>query len=112
MAVQQQHLQQPTMRPDVIVLQETFTEEVKFPGYKASASPPSLRDTTGSTSKYGGNEMRRCLDAKYLPPTLEKPHTDYEGVVNSSLDRDTETWRFFIKRAVVFINRKLTVRTA
>ncbi|KAH6924973.1 hypothetical protein HPB50_027044 [Hyalomma asiaticum] len=38
-AVLQQHLEQTTVRPDVIVLQETLTEEVKLPGYTGERQP-------------------------------------------------------------------------
>ncbi|KAH8024384.1 hypothetical protein HPB51_022868 [Rhipicephalus microplus] len=37
-AVLQQHLEQTTVRPDVIALQATLTAEFKFPVYKASAA--------------------------------------------------------------------------
>ncbi|XP_077552161.1 uncharacterized protein LOC144166528 [Haemaphysalis longicornis] len=60
-AVLQQHLEQTIVRPDVIVLQETFTEEVKLPGYKASVSTPSLRDTTGSTGRGACTLVRKDI---------------------------------------------------
>ncbi|KAG0434903.1 hypothetical protein HPB47_018797 [Ixodes persulcatus] len=45
-AVLQQHLQQLTRKPDVIMIQETLSEETpRLPGYRSHDSPPSARDT-------------------------------------------------------------------
>ncbi|KAL1445243.1 hypothetical protein MTO96_045131 [Rhipicephalus appendiculatus] len=81
-AVLQQHLEQTTVRPDVIVLQETLTEEVKFPGYKASVSSPSLRDTTGSTGRGACTLVRKgitFLEHKVLGENSLIEHTFIEN---------------------------------
>lgn len=46
-AVLLQHLQQQTRKPDVIMIQETHSEETpSLPGYRSHDSPPSERDTS------------------------------------------------------------------
>ncbi|KAH7946475.1 hypothetical protein HPB49_025547 [Dermacentor silvarum] len=46
-AVLLQHLQQQTRKPDVIMIQETHSEETpRLPGYGSNDSPPSERDTS------------------------------------------------------------------
>lgn len=47
--------------PDVIVLQDTLTYEVKLPGYMTSVSPPSLRDMTGSTCRRACTLVRKGI---------------------------------------------------
>ncbi|KAH6944215.1 hypothetical protein HPB50_002345 [Hyalomma asiaticum] len=81
-AVLQQHLEQTTVRPDVIVLQETLAEEVKLPGYKASVSPPSLRGTTGSTGRGACTLVRKgiTLEHEVLGTNSPIEHTFIEVV--------------------------------
>ncbi|KAL1446674.1 hypothetical protein MTO96_028788 [Rhipicephalus appendiculatus] len=45
-----------------------------------------------AVTECGEDEVRRRLDAKYLPATPQVHHPDYQGEVNSSLDRDIEVW--------------------
>lgn len=45
-----------------------------------------------AVTEWGEDEVRRRLDAKYLPSTPAVHHPDYQGAANSSLDRDIEVW--------------------
>ncbi|KAH6927142.1 hypothetical protein HPB50_000003 [Hyalomma asiaticum] len=77
----QQHLEQATERPDVIVLQETLIKEVNLPGYKVSVSPLSLWDTTGSTGRGASTLVRKgitFLEHKVLGTNSPIEHTSIE----------------------------------
>lgn len=91
-AVLQQHLEQTTVRPDVIVLQETLTEEVKLPGYKASVSPPSLRGTTGSTGRGACTLVRKgitFLEHEVLGANSPIEHTFIEVVTGKKSRKES-----------------------
>ncbi|XP_070378132.1 uncharacterized protein [Dermacentor albipictus] len=42
--------------------------------------------------EHGEDEVKRRLDAKYLPTTPTERHPDYQGNENETLDRDIQTW--------------------
>ncbi|KAH6920666.1 hypothetical protein HPB50_028344 [Hyalomma asiaticum] len=91
-AVLQQHLEQTTVRPDVIVLQETLTEEVKLPGYKASVSPPNLRGTTGSTGREACTLVRKgitFLEHEVLGANSPIEHTFIEVVTGKQSRKES-----------------------
>ncbi|KAH9360388.1 hypothetical protein HPB48_008386 [Haemaphysalis longicornis] len=73
--VLQQHLQQVSRKPDIIMLQETRIEEVKLSGYRSHASPPSLRAVAGSSGRGVCTLVRKHL-----------PYVEHELLSKSTIE--------------------------
>ncbi|XP_077548775.1 uncharacterized protein LOC144162169 [Haemaphysalis longicornis] len=55
-------------------------------------------------AKDGEDEVKRKLDAKYLPVSPKEKHPEYQGTENAEIDRDIEEWE--VRNVMQDLNRR------